>query len=131
VGDGGRGGLLPAFLDEAVGGVVDERGDPAEAVGLAELVAREVVGVAGDGPGAAGGRSRGGLGDVAAAKDSRAFSGSSLVGLARRLNTRFWRPKRPVVRDYACPFFPPSGIMPVLFSFPLSFSGLSKVCRRH
>jgi hypothetical protein len=23
---------------------------------------------------------------------------------AMRLNTRFWRPKRPAVKDYACPF---------------------------
>ena len=41
--------FAPPLFDEPVGRVVDERGDAAEAVGLAELVAREVVGVARDG----------------------------------------------------------------------------------
>jgi len=49
VGDVGRGRRLPTLLDEAVGGVEHERGDPAEAVGRLGLVARQVVGVARDG----------------------------------------------------------------------------------
>ena len=130
---GGRG--LPALLDEAVGGVVDERGDAAEAVGLLGLVAGEVVGVAGDRPGAAGGRSRGGLGDLAAA-NSRALSASSLGRPARRQNARFWRPKRPAAKNYACPlppFFRGTVWARLCLSFfldPMSVSSLSSRGRR-
>ena len=49
--DSGRGRGLPAFLDEAVGRVVEKRAQPAEAVGLLGLVAGEVVVGAGNGAG--------------------------------------------------------------------------------